>query len=497
MQVPAGGAARRCPEEAHLAIERFLKASRQPALLEPGEEPIPLSTGCFALDWNGSRLTIQAWDGKRNLARRIIALEEEKPGRVILMFERFNKRTGTLWLIDLARPANESAGRRGERLAFRERFRKMLTRQFTGWRVAELTADADLEHSLSPAYPRALLKQGGSGWAAIAATPASDAAGVLTFGLVWLDHLRRRERRTTIEGLAIYVPGGKQRTTTLRLRAMNPHAARFSVFVYDEQGYEEPLDPADWGNLDTRLDVCRSVHPCRRPAWLPDVAEALPRNDGAVSLRVRGLEFARLSEDRLLVGFDRKRPLDESRCQEAAALAGMLGRLRSAEAPDRAHPLYSRAPESWLESQARANIEQIDASLLPDPIYGQVPAMAGGERGIIDLLATDHRGRLAVVELKASEEIHLPLQALDYWMRVKWHAQRGEFAAKGYFPGTPLVADPPRLLLVAPALAFHPTTETLLRYFSPEIEVERIGVAVEWRKALNVAFRARGSEKLA
>jgi hypothetical protein len=72
---------------------------------------------------------------------------------------------------------------------------------------------------------------------------------------------------------------------------------------------------------------------------------------------------------------------------------------------------------------------------------------------------------------------------------VKWHAGRGEFSPNGYFPGAALRADAPRLLLVAPALDFHPSNETILRYFAPEIEVERIGVGLEWRKRLAVMFR--------
>jgi hypothetical protein len=95
-----------------------------------------------------------------------------------------------------------------------------------------------------------------------------------------------------------------------------------------------------------------------------------------------------------------------------------------------------------------------------------------------------------VIEVKASEDIHLPLQALDYWMRVKWHLERREFERAGYFPGISLLSDSPRLLLVAPALDFHPSNETVLRYFSPEIMVERVGVGIEWRKELRVMFRA-------
>jgi len=105
----------------------------------------------------------------------------------------------------------------------------------------------------------------------------------------------------------------------------------------------------------------------------------------------------------------------------------------------------------------------------------------------------DYDGRLVVIEVKASEDIYLPLQALDYWMRVKWHLERGEFEGLAYFPGVPLRSGPPRLLLVAPALEFHPANETVLQYFSPEIQVERIGVGIQWRQELRVMFRAPSS----
>jgi len=128
-------------------------------------------------------------------------------------------------------------------------------------------------------------------------------------------------------------------------------------------------------------------------------------------------------------------------------------------------------------------------------LYSQAPTFAAGDRGVIDLLACDRHGRLAVIEIKATSDLQLPLQALDYWLRVKWHLDRGEFAAKGYFPGVELRTAPPRLLLVAPALEFHPTSESILRYFAPSIPVERIGVNALWRTDLRIMFRAAGCEQ--
>jgi hypothetical protein len=110
---------------------------------------------------------------------------------------------------------------------------------------------------------------------------------------------------------------------------------------------------------------------------------------------------------------------------------------------------------------------------------------------VLDLLAAERTGRLAVLELKASQDIHLPLQALDYWMRVHWHLERDEFKARGYFPGMELCKELPRLLLIAPSLEFHPTTDVILRCLSPRIPVERIGLGVEWRRKPKVVFRKR------
>ena len=145
--------------------------------------------------------------------------------------ERFARREGRMFLLDLARRAGAEMGRRSGRLVFRERFRLFLRRQFPEWKLAELSAEANLEFSLSPAFPRAFLRHGQHGWAAIACPPESDAAAVVSFGLIWLTYLRGRERRVAVEGLAIYVPAGRERAAALRLLCLDPAAARFELFL--------------------------------------------------------------------------------------------------------------------------------------------------------------------------------------------------------------------------------------------------------------------------
>jgi hypothetical protein len=502
MSPTAGIAGPGGPDESQAAIERFLKASRQPILLEPGEEHFPLVPGRYSLYRDGVRLMLHAWDEQRNLVRRVTGLKAEQTGRLELVVEKFPRRTGKVLLIDLARPAAANVATREKRLSFREQFRSLLSRQFPLWKIAELSSELDLEHSLSARYPRALLKRGLSGLAAIGVPPhGAGADGALTFGLIWLDHLRHRARNLAVEGLVLFIPQSQERTTCLRLRWLNPSLAQWQVYVYAPEGYAAQADLNDYGNVDTRLEPYsdfRAGLSGQVLQWVERIAaspavDLTGKRDGGVSLCVHGLEFARAKGDRLEFGLTQKVMAREPNLTEIESIARELARLRSPDAADQENALYRMQPECWLESQLRAHLGDIDASLEPAPLYDQVPAFAGGERGVLDLVAAERTGRLAVLELKTSEDVQLPLQALDYWLRVQWHLERGEFSERGYFPGISLVRQPPRLLLFAPALDFHPTTETILRYFSPAIPVERIGLAVEWRRKLKVIFRVLGS----
>jgi hypothetical protein len=140
------------------------------------------------------------------------------------------------------------------------------------------------------------------------------------------------------------------------------------------------------------------------------------------------------------------------------------------------------------------NVAALEGRLREDCVYRQVPAFSAADRALIDVLAMTEANRLVVIELKAAEDIHLPLQGLDYWARVEWHRSRGEFARFGYFPGQEVSAEKPLLLLVAPALHIHPSTDTILRYLSPAVEWELAGIDERWREELRVVFRKRAAD---
>ncbi|HMC61845.1 MAG TPA: hypothetical protein VKJ01_21810, partial [Candidatus Solibacter sp.] len=132
-------------EQTREAIEAFLKHAKQPALLEPGEELLELTEDNYSLEIRGSRLTLQAWDRTRNLTRRITEIQEPTAGRLDMTVERFARREGQLFLLDLAQRSGADLGRRSGRLVYRERFRLFLRRQFPEWKLAEISAEANLE----------------------------------------------------------------------------------------------------------------------------------------------------------------------------------------------------------------------------------------------------------------------------------------------------------------------------------------------------------------
>jgi hypothetical protein len=136
-------------------------------------------------------------------------------------------------------------------------------------------------------------------------------------------------------------------------------------------------------------------------------------------------------------------------------------------------------------------LAELEPSIREEFVYVQVPAFAGGDRGMIDLLSVTRSGRLLVIELKANEDLHLPLQGLDYWLRVRQvHAAR-ELQKHGYFPGVELSDAPPLLMLVAPALRIHPANETVLRHLKTEVDWTLIALDEHWRQRRRVIFRKR------
>jgi hypothetical protein len=350
--------------------------------------------------------------------------------------------------------------------------------------------------------------------------------GVLALGILWLDYCRQKgDGRRHFGGLKVIVPAGSARTTAERMAWMNHAAANFQLFTLDEQSEElEPVEFNDCGNLESRLvhafSPAAAIERCqsgldRILALIPPGAreriEIHPRSAAEVGVLLHGLEFARVRHGLAANSFNRQdevtfgaganeTPLteeNESLCRD------LFMRLFHDRHANGAHtnPLFRLQPERWLEARLRGGISQLDPGLRDEFIYSQVPALSSGDRGMLDLLTLDRDSRLTVLELKADEDLHLPLQALDYWIRVRalnddrqsiaGRRPLSAFERQGYFPGVEVSPLPPRLLLAAPALRIHPANEIVLRYLSPQVQWELIALNEHWRRELKIVFRKR------
>ena len=444
---------------------------------------------------------LHLWSEERDLVLRVTRILCQEPERLALEVLRLG-RARAARLEFLAAKRNRPAGR-VMREQFRVRFQALLARQFPDETVDSLTAAPDLEHSLSGSYVRGLLRAASGGWAVLGAAPAENPAiydGLLTFGLIWLDRARQSSRLGRVAGLRLFFPEGSGRATAHRLAALSA-SATVELYEYSPQsGRARRINPLDLGNVESWLAQRREADAVLTAAgsflerlrrFAPDAIQAqVPPGAGHLEIRFRGLLFARWQPDAVFFGAgDPQQLLSADRQPEFERLLKEMETHRSPLAGGTIHRFYRAQPERWLESLVAADPARVDARLDPRFVYSQVPALSAGDRGVMDLLGVTRDARLAVLELKAQEDIHMALQAVDYWLRVRWHHAQQDFARYGYFPGVTLSPRPPRLLLIAPSLRFHPATDIIVRYLNPEIEIERVGLSEQWRRGVKVVLR--------
>jgi hypothetical protein len=519
------------PERLAQAIETYLTDHPAAALLEDGRVLFDMRTARYAVSEQHGRCLLQLWSEERNLIRTVTGVQERAQCLRLATRRMGAAKPQTLELVptsDRRTPTARDAARRN----YQRLLERVLTRHFIGAKVDGLRSAMDLEHSFGPAYVRGRLLRGTAAEAVIGVGEAESAAmvdGVLTLGILWLDHCRQHgDVRRHFGGLKVIVPAGAWRTTAERMAWLNHAAADFQLFTLDERSEElVAVDFRDTGNLDSRLVHAFSTAAAieRNQAGIDRLLSLVPpsakervevRASSAteVGLLLHGLEFARVRhgfaantfarEDAISFGAGaNETPLTaetEPLCRE------LFSRLFLSRHGDGAHtdPLFRLQPERWLEARLRAEITELLPGLRGDLLYSQVPALSTGDRGLLDLLTLDRNGRLTVIELKADEDLHLPLQALDYWIRVRalnddrqpvagneGGRPLSAFERQGYFTGAEVSPLAPRLLLAAPALRIHPANEPVLRYFSPQVEWELIALTEHWRRELKVVFRKR------
>jgi hypothetical protein len=513
-------------------IEEYLVEHPAAAVLEDGRVLFDMRMARYAVSEQHGRCLLQLWSDERNLVRTVVEVRERAQCLLLMTRRMGAAKPQALELVptsDRRTPTAREAARRN----YQRLLERVLTRSFIGSKVDGMRSAMDLEHSFGPAYVRGRLLRGTAADAVIGVGQAESAAtvdGVLTLGILWLDHCRQKgDGRRHFGGLKVIVPAGAWRTTAERMAWLNHAAADFQLFTLDEQSEElAAVDFRDTGNLESRLvhafSAAAAMERCQggidrlMELVSPPARERVEIRAASateVGLLLHGLEFARVrhgfaansfaGEDEVTFGAGaNETPLtveNEGLCRD------LLKRLFRGRYADGAQtdPLFRMQPEHWLEARLRGGIAELLPGLRGDLLYSQVPALSVGDRGLLDLLTLDRNGRLMVIELKADEDLHLPLQALDYWIRVRAlnnDRQPGPgggrllsaFERQGYFAGAEVSTAAPRLLLAGPALRIHPANEPVLRYFSPQVEWELIAVSDQWRRELKVVFRKRSGD---
>lgn len=515
------------PDLLSRTIQDFLAEATSAVVLEDGAVTFDLAEAKYSISGEYNKCLLHLWSHERNTVRRVLDAEV-KNGALRLAVQRLGQVRPTKLEICRERDRRSPTAKKAVRIAYEAKLRRAIERHFAGYKIGRLTSGVDLEKSFGPIYTRGVLRQGQSGLAFLgvnASETQSSIDAALTFGILWMDVCRENPHfwqhrpevgHPLVEGLILFVPAGCSSLVRERMANLNRGAAKWRLFEFDERHDAViEIDCTDRGNIATRL-----VHATNETAALERFGDSIARvrsilpncevavlSPAELSFRWRGLEFARARMGAEAMTFRSKQEIvfgvgAEERVLEErnwTTFLHLLTALRDARHPygPRQDRLFRMHPERWLESLVMSDVSVIDERLEQESVYSQVPAFSAADRAMIDVLTLTREGRLAVVELKADEDIHLPLQGLDYWARVEWHRGREEFLKFGYFGGRELSGETPLLFLVAPALRVHPATDTILRYVSPEIEWGFVGIDERWREGVRVVFRKRSGDRSA
>ncbi len=486
-------------------------------MVEDGAVLFDLAQSRYSISGEHNKCLLHVWSGERNVVRRVLGAEID--GEALrLKVQRLGQARPNRLEIRRQRDRRTPTAKRAARLAYERMLERMLMRRFPGFKVTRLSSSMDLERSFGPIYARGLLVQGQTAFAVFGVNEQETQASIdaaLTFGILWLDICRRAHAgKLVVQGLKLFLPWDSSTLTRERMAWLSPAAAKWQIYELHQRHDElREVDVADRGNVATRLVHATDLEAAHERfakeietvrAQMPE-AEVAVLSSAEIAFRCHGLEFARArlgqepgsfrQRGEIVFGLGaEEHVLTEGNWPVFSRLVGNIGEVRHPEGP-RDHPLWRMHPERWLESLMVKHVDALDEHFDGGWVYSQVPAFSASDRAMIDVLTVTREGRLAVVELKANEDIHLPLQGLDYWSRVAWHHARGEFQRFGYFQGKELSAENPLLVLVAPALHVHPATDTLLHYISPKIDWMLAGIDERWRDTLKVVFRKRSDSR--
>lgn len=337
--------------------------------------------------------------------------------------------------------------------------------------------------------------------AAIADVTASlTVEAIFTAAMLWLDKLGLRKKKPVFDIWIICEK--RQARNAQKLHALLTNRWKAKITIIEIVRKEDPPKLVElpkrrirdlWREKANELTLPSGQPPSR---IAETIAELSPERIDVIyskhgeTLRFLGLPFARVRTimgiEKAWFGVGRERQvLTSENWDEFVKFVRELEVNRSFDPPNKRHEFYRTAPEAWLESILRRDINLLDANLVLSPIYNQFRSSADK----IDLLALRRDGRLVIIELKTQPDREMVFQAADYWRKIELQRRRGVLAAADLFDGREIADKPAVIYLAAPAWSFHRDLEYFARALSPEIELWRFELHEMWREKVKVVAR--------
>jgi hypothetical protein len=488
-------------------IEEFISSLADPALYQKGSKIGRLDELKVLVESDDRRPLLSFQLGSKHIRRKIIDVRRKGDETLEIQLEHFNQ----VETIEIRDVADSSPFRffKTSRKSFQQCVESMIRRNFPKIRILSSVVHSDLEHSLSGRYVRILVMSGRHLWAALAVSPLEDQTtldGILSNGLIWMEYLRQHHRPGPSR-LLLLVPRDRGQVLKSRLKWIKGSGQELFLLEMDvDRESLAYVDLSDSGNVDTlltRVSTFRSGDDCSRREEFRRLVSLSPQHiepiyrshSNSVSFRVRGLEFATLhlrGSEGLTTGVGKQDPVKTySDWKRVGEMVDEIVGQRQCTSRDKRKAFYRLQAERWLESLILQDIQLIDPGLDSCHVYPQVPAFLGADRGMIDILSITKQGRLAVLELKVSEDIELPVQGLDYWLRVRWHQLHQEFFRKGYFHDVQISAESPVLYFVSPQFRYHDTFPRIVKYFDSSVPLIQVGINEDWRAGIRIVMKRK------
>ncbi len=285
-------------------VEDFLGGSTGAVVLEDGVVAFDLREARYSVSEQHGKCLLHLWSHERNVVRRVLEVERTRDS-LQLSVVRFGQTRATKLEFTRSSDRRSPAAKNTARARYRALLERLLTRQFPSHKVDRITGSTDLERSFGPVCARGALHKGNA-WIAVLGVNAeelqSSIDGALTFGLLWLEHVRERCGQGFVESLALFVPAKSSAVVRARMAHLARGVCKWQLFEVDERGAElQEIDSTDAGNIETRLVRCVDPQAARerfadsivRVRALVPEAEIATITPGEIAFRLYGLEFAR------------------------------------------------------------------------------------------------------------------------------------------------------------------------------------------------------------